>query len=123
MVKKKEDYVAPPRTSIVNEVHKLVPSAPLEILQDLDFTLLYSIHSEVVCYGMDPEGSAELNIPGYKSEKDVKAAKNKIKSLRKSIKMEVRARAQKKKVEARAKAQAGRARARAARDRARAKRK
>ena len=123
MVKKKEDYVAPPRTSIANEVHKLVPKAPLEQLQVLDFTLLYSIHSEVVCYGMDAEASAELNIPGYKSEKDVKAKKNKIKALRQAIKMEVRARAQKKKAEARAKAQAARARAHAARERARAKRK
>ena len=120
-ITKKEGYVAPPRTAIANEVHKLLPDIPLEQLQPMDYTILYTVHSEIVCYGLPKEAVAELNIPGYKSGKDLSAQKNKIKQFRRDLKKKLRDEARRKKEQARAKAQAAKARARAARERARAK--
>ena len=121
MIKKREGYVAPPRTSIAREVHKLVPGVPLEQLETMDYTILYTVHSEIECYGLDPDAVAELNIPGYKCGKDVTAKKNKIKQFRRDLKKQLRDEAKRKKEQARAKARAAKDRARAARERARAK--
>lgn len=121
VIKKKEGYKAPPRTSIAREVHKLVPAVPLEVLGPMDYTILYTVHSEIVCYGLDSEAVAELNIPGYKCGKDVTAKKNAVKEFRRALKNQLKEEARRKKEEARAKVQAGRERTRAARERARAK--
>ena len=121
VIKKKEGYVAPPRTSIAREVHKLVPGVPLEVLEPMDYTILYTVHSEIVCYGLNKDAVAELNIPDYKCGRDMSAAKAAVKKFRQDLKNQLRDEARRKKDEARAKAQAAKARERAARDRARAK--
>ena len=121
MIRKKEGYVAPPRTSIAREVHRLVQDVPLEQLEKTDYTILYTVHSEIVCYSLNKDAVAELNIPGYKCGKDVTAAKNVVKQFRHDLKKQLRDEAKRKKDEARAKARAAKERARAARERARAR--
>ena len=122
MIKKKEGYVAPPRGGIVNEVAKLLPSVPRETLEGLDFTALYTIHSEIACYGLDPEGVAEVNITGYRCGRDVSGKRESVKQFRRDLKMQLAEAARRKKEEARAKERAAKERARIARERARAKR-
>ena len=60
MIKKKEGYRAPGRSGIKSAVAKLIPFVPREIVESLGFTPLYSIHSEIDCYGLDPKAVAEL---------------------------------------------------------------
>jgi hypothetical protein len=122
MITKKEGYVAPPRAAIVNEVAKLLPSVPREILENLDFTVLYTIHSEIACYDLNPDAVAEVNITGYKCGRDMAGAKLAIKSFRRALKKQVADEARRKREAGRAKERAARERARAARMRARAKR-
>ena len=119
MIGKRKGYVAPPRTSIAQEVHKLVPDVPLERLGKMDYNILYTVHSEIVCYGLNRDAVAELNIPGYRCGKDVTVAKNAVKQFRIDLKKKLRDEAKRKKEEARAKARAAKERARAARERAR----
>jgi hypothetical protein len=120
MIKKKQGYKAPPRTSIVLEVVKLLPDVPVGILEELGFTPLYAIHSEIVCYGLDPYAVAEVNIPGYKCVRDVSAGKEAVKRFRRELKQQLKDHDRRKKEAARAKAQAAKERARAAKERARA---
>ncbi len=121
MIRKKEGYVAPPRGSIHNEVAKLLPAVPGEFIQGLDFTALYTIHSEIACYDLNPEAVAEVNITGYRCGRDLSGAKEAVKQFRRDLKKQLADRARQKRDEARAKAQAAKARERAAREKARAR--
>lgn len=122
MIRRKEGYVAPTRAAIVNEVAKLLPSVPKETLEGLGFTVLYTIHSEIACYDLNPDAVAEVNIPGYKCGRDISGAKLAVKQFRRDLKKQVAEAARRKRDAARAKERAARERARAARMRARAKR-
>ena len=123
--KKKEtgqEYIAPKRTFIKDEVSELLPQVPSKLIRALDYWALYSIHQDMVKSGMDAETAARRYVKGY----DPKKIKEEIEraEARKEREREMRrkkAEAQKKKIQARAKAQAAKAKARAARDAARAK--
>jgi hypothetical protein len=121
MIKKKEGYKAPPRTSIVKAVSTLLPDVPVERLQKLDFSALYAIHSEIIAYGLPPAGVAELNIPGYRCGRDVSTQKKRVKQFRQDLKKQLKEEERRKKEAARARARAGKERARLARQRARNK--
>lgn len=121
MIKRKKGYVAPPRGSIANEVCRLLPAVPRELIQGLGFTALYTIHSEIARYGLKPVAVAEVNIPGYRCGRDISGAKAAVKQFRVDLKRELAEAARRKRDEARAKERAGRERARAARERARAR--
>ncbi|MCX6357512.1 MAG: hypothetical protein NT045_06535 [Candidatus Aureabacteria bacterium] len=86
MIKKKEGYVAPPRTGIANEVCKILPAVPQGMIRGLDFTVLYTIHSEIVRYGLRPDAVAEVNITGYRCGKDLTGAKAAVKQFRVDLK-------------------------------------
>lgn len=122
MIRKKEGYIAPPRGGIANEVAKLLPHVPRELINTLDFTALYTIHSEIACYDLNPDAVAEVNITGYRCGRDLSGAKAAVKQFRRDLKQQLADAARQKREAARAKERAGRERARAARERARAKR-
>lgn len=119
MIKKKEGYHAPGRDGIRSAVARIVPFVPREAVEGLDFTALYSIHSEIECYGLDPEAVAEANIPGYRSSRP--GAKESVRQFRRALKAQLAEAARRKRDEARAKEHAARERARAARMKARAR--
>ncbi|MDD5556115.1 MAG: hypothetical protein PHN82_02570 [bacterium] len=122
MIRKKEGYVAPPRASIVNEVAKLLPGVPREALEGIGFTALYTIHSEIARYDLNPDAVAEVNIPGYRCGRDIAGAKLAVKQFRRDLKKQLADAARRTREQARAKEHAARERARAARMKARAKR-
>ncbi|MCX6340269.1 MAG: hypothetical protein NTX71_10205 [Candidatus Aureabacteria bacterium] len=119
MIRKKEGYVAPPRGSIHNEVAKLLPTVPRELIEGLDFTALYTIHSEIARYDLNPEAVAEVNITGYRCGRDLSGAKAAVKQFRRDLKKQLADAVRRKRDEARAKAHAAKARERGARDKAR----
>lgn len=119
MIKKKEGYRPPGRDGIKSAVARLIPFVPSETVEGLGFTPLYSIHSEIVCYGLDPEGVAEANIPGYRSGRPGK--KDAVREFRRALKTQLADRARAVRDAARAKEHAGRERERAARMKARAR--
>ncbi|MCX6355816.1 MAG: hypothetical protein NTZ78_13070 [Candidatus Aureabacteria bacterium] len=123
MIRKKEGYVAPPRGSIANAVCKLLPAVPRELIEGLGFTALYTIHSEIACYGLKPEAVAEVCITGYRCGRDISGAREGVKQFRRDLKAQLSEAARGKRDEARAKERAGKERARAAIERARARRK
>ena len=119
MIKKKEGYRAPGRSGIKSAVAKLIPFVPREIVESLGFTPLYSIHSEIECYGLDREAVAEANIPGYRSGRS--GAKESVTQFRRALKAQLAEKARAVRDAARAKEHAARERARAARAKARAR--
>ena len=119
MIKKKEGYRAPGRDGIRNAVARLIPFVPRETVESLDFTPLYSIHSEIECYGLDREAVAEANIPGYRSGRS--GAKESVTQFRRALKAQLAEKARAVRDAARAKEHAARERARAARAKARAR--
>jgi len=119
MIRKKKGYVAPTRASIHNEVAKLLPAVPREVIEGTDFTALYTIHSEIACYDLNPDAVAEVNIPGYRCGRDLSGAKAAVKQFRRDLKKQLADMSRRKRDEARAKAQAAKARERAAREKAR----
>jgi len=121
MIRKKKGYVAPPRGSIHNEVARLLPAVPREIIEGLDFTALYTIHSEIACYDLNPDAVAEVTITGYRCGRDLSGAKAAVKQFRRDLKRQLADVARRKRDESRAKAQAAKARERAAREKARAR--
>jgi hypothetical protein len=121
MIKKKKGYVAPPRGSIRNEVAKLLPAVPRDVIERLDFTALYTIHSEIACYGLNPDAVAEVTITGYRCGRDLSGAKESVKRFRRDLKRQIADAARQKRDEGLAKARAAKARERAAREKAHAR--
>lgn len=119
MIKKREGYHAPGRSGIASAVARLIPFVPREVVEKLDFTALYSIHSEIECYGLDPEGVAEANVPGYRGSRP--GGKEAVKQFRRDLKAQLAEAARRTRDAARAKEHAARERERAARIRARAR--
>ncbi|MEJ2744322.1 MAG: hypothetical protein P8123_01345 [bacterium] len=58
-------YVAPVRTKIRDELAKIMPMIKKSDLTGLDFWQLYTMHSEIVKYGRNPEDMARKFIKGY----------------------------------------------------------
>ena len=115
-------YIAPRRQHIKDEVCKLLPHVPRELVRKLDYWALYTIHQDVVKSGADPETMARRLVKGYNPEKAKQAAAQaEAKKAREVEIAQKRVEALRKKEEARAKAEAATLRARAARDAARAK--
>lgn len=58
-------YVAPVRTRIREELVKVMPMITLSNLTGLDYWALYTMHSEIVKYGRNPEDMARKFVKGY----------------------------------------------------------
>ncbi len=119
MIRKKDGYHAPGRGGIRSAVAGLLPFVPRETIERLDFTALYSIHSEIECYGLDPEGVAEANIPGFRGRRP--GGKEAVMAFRRALKEQLAEKARAVKEAARAKEGAAKERERAARAKARAR--
>jgi len=119
MIRKKEGYHAPGRDGIKSAVARLLPFVPRETIESLDFMPLYSINSEIECYGLDPEGVAETNIPGFRGSRQ--GGKEAVKEFRRALKAQLAEAARRVRDAARAKEHAARERERAARIKARAR--
>ena len=62
-------YVAPVRTRIRDELVKIMPMIERSDLTGLDYWALYTMHSEIVKYGRNPEDMARKFVKGYKKAK------------------------------------------------------
>ena len=60
-----EAYIAPVRTKIKDELAKLMPMVKRSDLTGLDYWALYTMHSEIVKYGRNPEELARKFVKGY----------------------------------------------------------
>lgn len=58
-------YIAPVRTRIREELVKVMPMITLSNLTGLDYWALYTMHSEIVKYGRNPEEMARKFVKGY----------------------------------------------------------
>lgn len=62
-------YIAPVRTRIKEELAKIMPMIERTDLTGLDYWALYTMHSEIVKYGRNPEDMARKFVKGYKKAK------------------------------------------------------
>jgi len=58
-------YVPPPRIHIRDDLTRIMPMIKKSDLTGLDYWQLYTMHSEIVKYGRDPESMARKFIKGY----------------------------------------------------------
>jgi hypothetical protein len=62
-------YVAPVRTKIRDALVKVMPMIKMADLAGLDYWQLYTMHSEIVKYGRNPEDMARKFVKGYTKAK------------------------------------------------------
>lgn len=66
-----EAYIPPVRKHIKDDLARLMPMIKRSDLTGLDYWALYTMHSEIVKYGRNPEDMARKFIKGYKTAKVV----------------------------------------------------